>query len=101
MLLDRFTDRHGQPQLGIRSITLFTVEGTKLAEIVVQVAGGHTAKLLYLAIQITPLSLERQQEHRFVSLGNDSQCLRLDGFGCCQHDLRTQPNLLYLTKVEL
>ena len=47
MLLDRFTDRHSQPLLGFRSIAFFTVEGTKPAEIVVQVARGHTAKLLY------------------------------------------------------
>ena len=29
-------------------------------------------------------SFERQQEHHFVSLGNASQCLRLDGLGCRQ-----------------
>ena len=51
MLLDRFTDRHSQPLLEFRSIALFTVEGTKPAEIVGQVARGHTAKLSYLGFE--------------------------------------------------
>lgn len=42
-----FTDRHSQPLLGFQSIAFFTVEGTKPAEIAVQVARNHTANFLY------------------------------------------------------
>jgi len=46
--------------------------------------GGFPAVLSCHAIQTAPLSLERQQEHRFFSISNASQCLRLDGLGCRQ-----------------
>ena len=58
MLLVRFTDRHSQPLLGFRSIALFTVEGTKPAEIVGQVARGHTAKLLYSGFEPAVISVD-------------------------------------------
>ena len=58
MLLGHFTDCHSQPLLGFRSIAFFTVEGTKPAEIAVQVARGHTAKLLYPGFEPTVISVD-------------------------------------------
>ena len=58
MLLDRSTDRHSQPLLRFRSIAFFTVEGTKPAEIVGQVARDHTANLLYLDFEPAVISVD-------------------------------------------